>query len=330
MNLEKLDKILIGEPKYRKDQILEAIFKNFIADWNQADNLPKSLRENLKKNYALDIQAEIFVSDNKKTIKAIITLTDNAQIETVLMRHNEERNTVCVSCQVGCGIGCKFCATGKMGLKRNLTYLEILEQVLFFTRLLNGENGHIDNVVFMGMGEPFLNYENVIAAIKILNNPKFFNIGARHISVSTSGIIPGIKKLAKEPLQINLALSLHAADDKTRSSIMPINKIYPLDKVMEAIDDYIKKTARRVMIEYLLLKDVNDSEKDAKNLGLMLHRRLCFVNLISYNPTGNFQASPTETIKKFKSILEKNGIQTTQRYRFGRGIRAACGQLIIH
>lgn len=330
MNLKMLDKILEVEPRYRKEQALQAIYRDFMDDWDKASNLPKNLREVLKKECPLEINSELFISDDERTQKAVITLSDGNKIETVLMRHKEERNTVCVSCQVGCPIGCKFCATGKMGLTRNLTTHEILEQILLFARSLKKEGTNVDNVVFMGMGEPFLNYDNVMSAIRILNDPKLFNIGARHISVSTSGIVEGIKKFTDEKLQINLALSLHSPDNETRTSIMPINNKFNIQKIMHAIDEYISKTKRRVMIEYLMLKDVNDTEEDAENLSNLLHHKLCFVNLISYNPTGEFEPSPSENIQKFKEILEKNGIEVVQRFRFGRGIKAACGQLIIH
>ena len=328
MNFIKLEKILKKEPNYRLSQINNAIFRRLITDWNQASNLSLNLRQELKKNCPLEIKAETFISQDKRTIKAQIILEDKQKIEAVLMCHDGNRNTVCVSCQVGCSLECKFCLTGKMGFKRNLTASEIVSQVLFFARYLKSEKENVTNIVFMGMGEPFLNYENVLRAIKILNDPRKFNIGARKISISTAGIVEGIKKLGLEGLQVNLAISLHAPDNKLRSKLMPINKKYSLEKIFQAVDEYIKKTSRRVMFEYLLLKDVNDANEQALELAGLLKNRLCFVNLIIYNPTmTKFKAADDKQIKKFKKILEEKGIAVTQRYRFGRDIEAACGQL---
>lgn len=296
--------------------------------------MPLGLREKLKENCPLEITAELFPSAKGGTIKARLVLRDRLKIESVLLRHKDDRNTVCVSSQVGCPLGCQFCITGTLGFKRNLESLEIVEQVLFFARLLKKPfgtaQGKVTNVVFMGMGEPFLNYDNVIGAIKILNDKDGFNLGARHFSISTVGIIEGIEKLAKENLQINLAVSLHAPEDRLREKIMPINKKYPLAKILAAVRNYIKETNRRVMFEYIMIKDMNDSDEQAKELAELLKNiPLSFVNLISYNPTGIFRPSEPVTIKKFKEILEKNGISVTQRYRFGDDIRAACGQLGI-
>jgi len=202
-----------------------------------------------------------------------------------------------------------------------------VEQVLFFARYLKESKVRVTNVVFMGMGEPFLNYENVISAIKILNDKEGLSLGARKFSISTVGIIEGIKKLAEEKLEINLAISIHALDDELRSKLMPIGKKYKIEKILETVDDYIKKTNRKVMFEYLMIKDVNDSEDSAGKLIKLMRRRLYLVNLISYNPTADFQPSPKERIRKFKNILEKAGVYVTERYRFGREIKAACGQL---
>jgi 23S rRNA (adenine2503-C2)-methyltransferase len=242
------------------------------------------------------------------------------------MKH-EDRNTVCVSSQVGCALGCLFCATGKMGFKRNLEVFEIVEQVLFFARYLKKTKDKVTNVVFMGMGEPFLNYGNVLGAIKILNDKEGFNLGARKFSISTVGITEGIEKLAEEKLQINLAISLHASNNKLRSNLIPANKKYGIEKILKKVNEYIKKTNRKVMFEYLMIKDLNDSNESAKELAFLMEKPLYFVNLISYNPTGDFQPSSKETIQKFKSILEKEGVYVTERYRFGREIKAACGQL---
>jgi 23S rRNA (adenine2503-C2)-methyltransferase len=217
-----------------------------------------------------------------------------------------------------------------MGFKRNLTASEIVEQVLFFNRYLKKENQRANSVVFMGMGEPFLNYDNVMEAIKILNSKDSFNIGARHISVSTVGIVEGIQKLSENPLQINLAISLHAPDDELRSKIMPINRKYPLEEVLKAIEDYLEKTGRQVMFEYVMIRGVNDSLDQAQKLVELLSRfkkSLFVVNLILYNPTGVFSPSLPSNLKIFKQALERDKIKVSERYRFGKDIKAACGQL---
>lgn len=328
MNIEKLSKVLEKLPKYRVKQAKEAIFKNLISDWNKATFLPLALREELNEKCPLEIKAETLTSKNKDSVKARITLQDGLLIESVLMRHKDGRNTVCVSSQVGCPLGCTFCATGKMGFKRNLTPMEIAEQVLFFSRYLKKGGKKVTNVTFMGMGEPFLNYDNVIKACRIINSKDKLGVGARNISISTAGIIEGIEKFAKEGTQINLAISLHAPDNKLRSELMPINKKYHLERVLSAVDDYIKKTKRQVMFEYLLIKDVNDTESCARELARIMKKPLYYVNLILYNETGgnNFKPSDTAQVKKFKNILEKNKVVFSQRFRFGEDIKAACGQ----
>ncbi len=306
---------------FRKKQIEKAIYQELIDSWDKVTVLSLKLREELKKETSLDISAQFFESKDVK--RAVITLTDGLQIETVLMRH-EDRNTVCVSSQVGCALGCKFCATGKLGLKRNLTAEEILEQVLVFER-----KEPINNIVFMGMGEPFLNYENVMKAIRMLNNENAFNIGARHISISTVGIIEGIEKLSKEDLQVNLAISLHAPNNTLRSKIMPVSKKYSLEDVLKATNKYIEKTNRKVMFEYTLIDDVNDSIDEARELAKIMRHPLYLVNLIKYNNTKEFKAPSKEKIESFKNYLIKGGIYVTERFRFGGDIHAACGQLCL-
>jgi len=328
MNIDKIEEILKNEPSFRRKQVQKIIFRDLIADWREATLLPKNLREELQKVSTLDIVAENFSSKDGLTIKARLDLEDGLLAEAVLMKHTDSRNTVCVSSQVGCPLGCLFCVTGSMGFKRNLNVSEILEQILLFARHLKKQNEKVTNIVFMGMGEPFLNWDNVKKSILIINNDQEgFGIGARKISVSTAGITEGIEKLTKEFPQINLAISLHAPDDKLRSELMPMNKKYPLKKIFQAVDDYIKKTNRKVMFEYVMLKDINDSEDQAKKLAEILKKPLYMANLIAYNPNGKFEPTPSEKIKKFKAILEKAGIFTTQRYRFGTDIEAACGQL---
>jgi 23S rRNA (adenine2503-C2)-methyltransferase len=327
MYLENLEKILETEPSFNLKQAKEAVYKNFVSDWQDVTVFKKDLREKLNKECSLAIKADVLVSKKEDSVKARITLSDRLKIETVLMRHEDGRNTVCVSCQVGCPLGCSFCATGRMGFKRNLTTEEILEQVVFFGRYLKDFNeSRVTNVTFMGMGEPFLNYDNVLNAIRILNDKKYFNIGIRSISVSTAGITEGIEKLSKEGLAINLAISLHAPNNELRSSLMPINKRYPMDKVLSAIDKYIEATKRKVMFEYVLIEEVNDSDECAQELAKLMDKKLYFVNLILYNSTGNFKPSKTQRVEAFKSILKKAGINFVQRYRFGDDIQAACGQ----
>lgn len=379
MNLSNLDKILQDEPKFRLKQIKEAVFGSLVNNWDEATSLPIDLREKLKKEVSLEINAQISQSAKSDSQKALITFTDGQKAETVLMRHKDGqnpaergRNTVCVSSQVGCPLGCFFCATGKIGFKRNLESAEIVEQVLFWARYLRhceekvsgtfefrvpdtfrrsnpvdgGDNlgllrpladsrtrndNRIHGVVFMGMGEPFLNYENVLAAIRTLNDKNGLNIGARHISISTAGIVEGINKLADEPLQVNLALSLHAPNDRLRQALMPIAKKYPIGPILGALDEYIAKTNRRVMLEYIMIKDKNDSNDCAKELaGLVkkMKKPLVFVNLILYNPTGIFEPSSGERVKAFKAILEKGGVEAVQRWRFGDEMGGACGQLV--
>lgn len=326
-SLENLKEILKDEPKYRLKQAEEAVFKNLISDWKEATFFSLGLRQKLNKFCSLFINAEILVSKTGDNIRARITLEDGMKIESVLMRHNDGRNTVCVSSQAGCPLACEFCATGKMGFKRNLKSSEIVEQIIFFARLLKKEEQRVSNIVFMGMGEPFLNYENVIEAIKILNNKNGFNIGARHISISTVGIAEGIEKLSKEKLQVNLAISLHAPNDGLRNKIIPSNT--GLKNIFKSADEYIKKTKRQVMFEYLLIENVNDSNECALELARIIKKPLYFLNLILYNPTGNYKPSSTGRVLDFKSILEKERVSFSQRYRFGQDIKAACGQFAI-
>lgn len=327
MNWEKIEDKIKGEPSYRLKQLKNLLFKDLIEDWDKATTISIKLREELKKECSLKINYKMFESNDGNSNKALIELDDKEKIEAVLMRHTDKRTTVCVSSQVGCPLNCAFCATGMNGLKRNLKAGEIILQVLLFARYLKKEKREITNIVFMGMGEPFLNYEEVMKAVRILNDPDAFNIGARKISISTSGIIDGIERLMNEDMQVNLSISLHAPNEKLRSSIMPISKKYPLKNIIEAVDKYIKKTGRKVMFEYLMIKGLNDSFDNAKELAILMKKPLCMVNLIIYNPTGKFKPSSKITVKKFKEYLEKQGIFTTQRYEFGRGIRAACGQL---
>jgi len=331
MDFKKIEKVLEKEPPFRLKQIKKAVFQDLIENWNKATTLPQDLRQKLSEACPIsELKPEkTLTSEDNQTVKALFRLKDNSKIESVLMRHRDDRRTICVSSQVGCAMGCQFCATGQQGFKRNLTSSEIIEQILFFARLLKKNKEKATNIVFMGMGEPFLNYDNVIETIKILNDKDGFNLGSRHISISTAGIIEGIKKLSQEKLQVNLAISLHAPNNNLRSKLMPINKKYPIEKILATVDNYIKKTKRKVMFEYLMIDGVNDSFEQSEELAKLLKKTLYFVNLISFNPVAHsqFKPSPGWKIKKFKEILEKNGVVVTQRYRFGQEIKAACGQL---
>jgi 23S rRNA (adenine2503-C2)-methyltransferase len=331
MNFSKLPSLLISEPSYRIKQIQKYIFQDLIEDWNKATSLPAALRKTLQNKIPLEIPAVIFRSKKDGTIKALITLSDGLKVETVLMK-SKDRNSVCVSSQVGCQLGCKFCATGKMGFKRNLTSNEIIIQVLLFSRLLKTENQKpVTNVVFMGMGEPMLNYNAVVDAVKILNDSNCFGISARKISISTAGIPEGIEKLSREALDINLAFSLHSADIEKRSTLMPVNRKYSLALVMKTIQNYLEVKQRKVMIEYILISGVNDTINDAKNLIYLLqkNKHLFHVNVILYNPTGNFMPSTRENANRFIETVKKGGMSITERFRFGQDISAACGQLAL-
>lgn len=327
MDLNILNDILKNELPYRLKQTKKALFFDMIESWDEATTLPIDLRDKLKAAFPVTIFAESFFSNDNATTKALITLDDGEKVETVLMKHSDGRNTVCLSSQAGCSLACEFCATGQMGFRRNLTSSEILIQLLYFARMLKKNGQRVTNIVFMGMGEPFLNYENLMDAIRTMNSKECFNIGARHISISTAGITEGIDRLAKEKLQVNLAISLHAPNNELRSKLMPINKKYPLQNVMDSVRNYVNSTKRKVMFEYVMISGINDSEKEANELSKIMRHRLFHVNLISYNPTGKFKPSKGETIKIFRDILLKNAVNVTQRYKFGTSIDAACGQL---
>ncbi len=342
MDWDKLQKILeeLGEPAYRLQQIKLAIYRDLKDGFNFIDNIPQGLRESLAKLIPfneLTLKTERKAADG--AIKRLFLTADGLAIESVLIKHEDGRRTVCVSTEAGCQINCSFCATGHLGFKRVLTQYEIFEQVLSFARYLKSQGERVTNVVFMGMGEPFLNYDNVKKAILLLNDKDGFNLGQRHISVSTSGIVPGIETFTKETWQVNLAISLHAPTNDLRSKIMPINKTYPLAQLMPVLDDYVLKTNRKLMIEYLLLGGLNDSPKQAETLVELIGKyknisRLSMVNLIVYNATKDnyghwdtFKTPDANTLKIFEDILSKNKINWTRRVSFGRDISGACGQL---
>ena len=327
-NLEELkyEIINLGEKGYRAEQIFKWIYIDRVSSFDEMTNLPKSLREKLKENYCMNnfnIIKKQESSDGTK--KYLLDVLDGNAIESVLMKYHHG-NTICVSSQIGCKMGCKFCASTGIKFIRNLSSGEIVEQLLTVEKD-SGEK--ISNIVFMGIGEPLDNYENVINAIKIINNPKGLNIGARHISISTSGIVPKIYDLANENIQCTLSISLHSSNNEKRSEMMPINKKYNIEELIKACKDYISKTNRRISFEYALAKDNNDNLDDAKRLVNLLHGMICHVNLIPINKieNGSFEKTNNENIIKFRDYLNDHGIVATIRRELGSDIDAACGQL---
>ena len=327
-NLEDLkqEMLSIGEKPYRAEQIFKWIYIDKVKTFEEMTNLSLELRKKLEKNYTMcnfKILKKQESSDGTK--KYLFDVLDGNAIETVLMEYNSWK-TICVSSQIGCKMGCKFCASTGIPFVRNLTSGEIVEQILAVEQDIQGR---ISNVVFMGIGEPLDNYENVIKAIKIINNPKGINIGARHISVSTSGIVPRIYDLANENIQCTLSISLHATTDEKRSSMMPVNNRYNIAELMQACRDYIKITNKRISFEYALAKDNNDNLEDAKELVNLLKGMICHVNLIPINKieNGKFTKSSNENIIKFRDYLNDHGIVATIRRELGSDIDAACGQL---
>ena len=319
-----------NEPEYRASQLWQGIYQNYWNNLGQFSNLPLSLRQKLDQQFIIgSLKPEnVLESADHLTKKTLYRLVDGAAIETVLMRY-KERNTVCISSQVGCGLGCKFCATGNMGLTRNLSRGEIIEQVVITAADLK-TNGHtLTNVVFMGMGEPFQNYGAVLGAIRVLNDSRGFGMGARRFTISTVGLIPGIKRFTEENTQINLAISLHAADDELRSSIVPINKKYPTSQLLAACEEYIQTTGRRITIEWALMDGINDTEGQANKLVSLISGMLVHVNLIQLNPVAHYDGVPAtdHVTHKFQKILIEAGIPCTIRLRRGIDIQAGCGQL---
>ena len=332
LSLEEIQEHInkLSEPSFRATQIWQGLYQK---GWTQIDDfssLPKSLRKSLTKCFNLGSlrREKELSSQDGSTRKFLFRLGDGNAIETVLMSYSD-RQTACISSQVGCAMGCSFCATGNMGYSRNLTKGEIIEQVLFSSALLREENKTLTNVVLMGMGEPFLNYEAVMSAIHVLNDPNGFNMGARRFTISTVGIVPGIRRFIEENTQINLAISLHAADDQLRSKIVPINKKYPLVKLMAACDDYLERSKRRLTIEWALISEINDGLDQAEKLAQLLTGKLYHVNLIQLNPVEHYPGLPSgdERAARFQQFLHQAGIPCTIRLRRGVDIQAGCGQL---
>ena len=325
--LENLEKYFesIGEKKFKATQVFEWIYQKREEKIENFSNIKKEIRTQLEQDFKMDIPKIIKREIDIDVEKFLFNLSDDEKIEAVLMRHNYGLS-VCVSSQVGCNMGCKFCESGRLKKVRNLETYEMVGQILAIEKEVKER---ISSVVIMGIGEPLDNYENVIDFIKIINHPKGIAIGSRHITLSTCGIIPKIKLLSDFPLQINLAISLHAPNDELRSKIMPINKAYPLKEVIEAVKEYSKKTNRRVTIEYILLKNVNDSIAHAHELATLLRGMNAYVNLIPYNETNHieFKKSEKKSIDAFYQTLQKEKINVTVRREFGSKISAACGQL---
>ena len=324
---EDLEFILVNDKKkkFMATQIFEWIYNKHEYNVDNFSNINNDNKKYLKENFDFDFITLEKVEEDIDVKKFLFRLKDNQKIESVVMIHNYGIS-ICVSSQVGCNMGCKFCESGRLKKVRNLETYEIVEQLILASKYINKK---IDSCVIMGIGEPFDNYDNIINFIKIINDPKAINIGARHITVSTCGIVPKIIEFASLPFQVNLAISLHAPNDEIRNKIMPISKAYSIDELMSALDYYYKKTNRRVTIEYVMLKDINDSKKCAIELASLLKGKNVYVNLISYNETNNisFKASSKENIDMFYDTLKKCGINVTVRRKFGNKISAACGQL---
>lgn len=327
-NLDELKEVIadLGEKPYRAEQIFKWIYVDNVTSFDDMTNLSLELREKLKSEFDLHIFKILKKQESKDgTKKYLFDVLDGNAIESVLMEYKHGK-TICVSSQIGCKMGCKFCASTGVKFARSLTSGEIVEQLLAVQR---DENIKISNLVFMGIGEPLDNYDNVMKAIKILNNQKGINMGARHISISTSGLVPKIYKLADENLQCTLSISLHSASDEKRSEMMPINNTYNIEELMKACKYYIEKTNKRISFEYALAKENNDNLEDAKALVKLLKGMICHVNLIPINKIedGKYSKSTNENIMKFRDYLNEKGIVATIRRELGSDIDAACGQL---
>ena len=327
-NLDELEKQFeeMGEKKYRAGQVFQWLYVEKVKGFDEMTNLSLALREKLKQNYTMCNYKIIRKQESSDgTKKYLFDVLDGNAIETVLMEYHHGK-TVCVSSQIGCKMGCKFCASTGIKFIRSLSAGEIVEQILAVEQDINDK---ISNIVYMGIGEPLDNYDNVIKSIRIMNNQKGLNIGARHISVSTSGLVPKIYDLAKENIPCTLSISLHATTDEKRSAMMPVNNAYNISQLLKACKQYIKTTNRRISFEYALAKDNNDNLEDAKNLVKLLKGMLCHVNLIPINKieNGKFTKSSNQNIIKFRDYLNDNGIVATIRRELGSDIDAACGQL---
>lgn len=339
LDLAELTKLLDGwdEPSYRARQIWQGLYQHFYNSPDEFTNLPKSLREKLTANLIFSpIKPKLYLdSSDRQTCKTLFELRDGQVIEAVLMKYDPDtftgrgRRTLCISTQAGCAMGCVFCATGQMGFKRHLSSGEIIAQVMYYARMLRERNEAVTNIVLMGMGEPFHNYNNTMAAIDRLNDPGGYKFGARRFTISTVGLVPMIRRFADEKRQVNLAISLHAADDESRVSMLPINKKYKIDEVLEACRYYVAQTGRRITFEWALISGVNDTPEVARKLAARLKGLLCHINAIPLNPTAGYQGHATDRHRAalFKQALEQAGIPCTIRMKRGIDIQAGCGQL---
>jgi 23S rRNA (adenine2503-C2)-methyltransferase len=327
----------LGERRFRADQILYSLYYKYPKNISDIKQIPKDFRENLvSKGFTIGSTEEIhrIESDDKETTKLLLNLKDNTPIETVLMQYppkklfGHPRSTICISTQVGCAMGCVFCATGQMGFERNLKAEEIVGQVIHFAKILSERGQHITNIVFMGMGEPLANYLETLRSIQILTHPRGFGIGQRHITISTIGIVSAIDKLAEENLQIGLAISLHSPNSNSRQKLVPTASPESVEELIEAGKRYYLKTGRRVTFEYALIKGINDSPQIAEQLALLLRDNGSHVNIIPLNPTaGDFKRPSRDDVIEFERILYNAGINCTVRVEKGAEIAAACGQL---
>ena len=331
LEITKLENEMLsrGQKKFRATQLYSWIYEKKATNFDEMSDISKTFREELKNDFCLSIPTIYRKQESSDgTIKLLLELEDGSKVETALMPYNYG-NAICVTSQVGCNMGCSFCASGLLKKKRNLEVHELVGQVLVMNQLLAEKDEHITHIVVMGTGEPFDNYDNVLDFIKIMNHPKSLAIGARHITVSTCGLVEGIKRYAHEGMQTNLAISLHAPNDELRNEIMKINRAYPLEKVMEAVRYYEKEAGRRVTFEYIMLKDKNDTLEHAKQLVELIKGTLAYVNLIPYNEVSEmpYKRSSDNQTHAFMSYLMKHGVNTTVRKEFGKDIDAACGQL---
>ncbi len=320
-----------GLPRYRARQLFHWAYQHLALEYESMSVLPKAMRRELAEMLPISglVPVRQRVSDDGETIKLLFRTRDDHFVETVVMFY-PDRTTVCVSCQIGCAIGCSFCATGLSGLIRNLSAGEMVSQAVYAARLARERARRISNIVVMGMGEPFHNYDAVMRFVAIVNDRQGLGIGARHITLSTAGVVPFIDRLADEPYQVKLAVSLHAPNDALRSQLVPINRRWPIDELLAACRRYVARTGRRITFEYVLIEDVNDDERTAAELARRLRGLLCHVNLIPYNPTPAaplFRRPGPERIERFRAVLERYGIPATVRYSRGVEIAAACGQL---
>ena len=320
----------LEQPSYRMEQILEWLYKNYAGNFEEMNNVPALIRDHLNSNctfHSLQIEKHTRSNDGF-TQKWLFKLHDGSLIETVLMKY-DKRATACISTQAGCAMGCTFCATGQMGFVRNLSHGEIISQTVHAARVMRRSGKRLSNIVFMGMGEPMHNYENVISAVNTIIDPKLLSIAARKVTISTIGIIEGINKLAEEKIQVGLAVSLHGTNDEERQNLIKAASKWNLFDLIQSCKNYFRKTGRRVTFEWALIEGVNDSEAAANNLIRLLRGLPCHLNVIPLNPTDNYDGKPSskETIKVFVNLLNSAGIITTVRMRRGIDIAAGCGQL---